>query len=152
MSAGDNDALLRELDALYREVDAHYADWSCPSSTECCRFGITGRQPYLTSIEALALTRAIARRGGMPRPKKRALPLTQDASRERICPLLDDHQRCAVYADRPLGCRTFFCDRATRGAGPERETLRDVVRRLQELAARHQLGGELARPITRILE
>ena len=35
------------------EVDALYADWSCPSSTECCRFGVTGRQPYLTSIEAL---------------------------------------------------------------------------------------------------
>ena len=148
----NNDGFLAELAALYREVDAHYADWSCPSSTECCRFGITGRQPYVTAVEALALKRALARRGGLPKPKKRALPMTQDQARERICPLLGHDNRCVVYADRPLGCRTFFCGRATRGAGPEREELRELVRRLQDLASRHELGGERARPITRVFD
>src|SRR4051812_37943523 len=110
-----DDALLAELAALYREVDALYADWSCPSSTECCRFGITGRQPYLTSIEVLAIQHALARQGDLPPANKRALPITRDGDKERICPLLDDKKRCSVYADRPLGCRTYYCDRASRG-------------------------------------
>jgi Fe-S-cluster containining protein len=150
--ASDDATLLEALHALYREVDALYADWTCPSSTECCRFGITGRQPYVTSIEVTALERALARRGGALQPKKRALPLTADAAHERICPLLDRRNRCSVYAARPLGCRTFFCERATPGLGPERDELRELVRRLQELAARQRMGGELARPITRVFE
>jgi hypothetical protein len=146
------DAFLDELAALYREVDALYAGWSCPGTTECCRFGITGRQPYVTAIEVSLLERALAQRGASgPLPKhKRALPLTQDTDRERICPLLDKNGRCSVYAERPFGCRTFYCDRASPGPGPERDELRELVRRLQDLAARHRLGGELARPLLRV--
>lgn len=145
-------ALLAELSALYREVDALYADWSCPASTECCRFGITGRQPYVTSIEATAIEHALRRRGASELPKKkRALPLTGDEAKERICPLLDRNARCSIYDARPFGCRTFYCERASRGAGPERDELRELLRRLQELAARHALGGELARPLLRVL-
>ncbi len=152
MSAPDStdSALLRELRALYAQVDALYSDWSCPGSTECCRFGITGRQPYVTSIEVTAIERALAQRGGPLHAKKRALPLTADVAHERICPLLDRQGRCSVYADRPLGCRTFYCERASAGAGPAREQLRELVRRLQELASRQRMGGELARPITRV--
>ncbi len=149
----DPDAALRdELFALYWEVDALYADWSCPSSTECCRFGITGRQPYLTSIEVAVLQRALAEKssGRLPAKRKRALPLTADVATERICPLLDRNARCSVYAERPFGCRTFYCERATPGVGPEHDELRELVRRLQELAARHRMGGELARPILRV--
>jgi Fe-S-cluster containining protein len=98
------------------------------------------------------LSRAIARRDELPKPKLRALPVRQDAEHERICPLLHANQRCSVYADRPLGCRTFFCDRASRGAGPEPDELLALVGRVQALAARHALGGELARPLLRVLE
>jgi uncharacterized protein len=147
------DALLGELAQLYAEVDAHYADWSCPGSTECCRFGITGRQPYVTTIEVALLEHALAARGGgLPTKTKRALPLTRDPQTERICPLLDRAGKCSVYAARPFGCRTFYCSRAERGAGPERDELRELVRRLQELAARHRLGGEQARPLVNALE
>jgi hypothetical protein len=145
-----DDLLLAELQALYREVDALYADWRCPGTTECCRFGITGRQPYLTSVEVAAIERALALLGGAAASDKRALPITRDAATERICPLLDSKKRCSVYADRPLGCRTFYCSRASAGAGPTPEQLQDLVLRLQELAARHRMGGEVARPITRI--
>ena len=147
-----DDALLDELAQLYARVDALYEGWSCPGSTECCRFGVTGRQPYVTSIELSLLRHALARRGGPLAPKRRALPLTADAKRERICPLLDRSGRCSVYDARPLGCRTFYCDRAEKGPGPERDDLRELVRQLQDLAARHQLGGELSRPLTRALE
>jgi Fe-S-cluster containining protein len=144
-------ALLHELAALYREVDALYAGWSCPGTTECCRFGITGRQPYVTSIELAAIRRAIARRGAPLAPAKRALPITRDEEEERICPMLDRSSRCSIYADRPLGCRTFFCERATRGEHGTRAELQEIVRKLQDLAARHALGGDQARPLTRAL-
>jgi Fe-S-cluster containining protein len=153
MSASRSDAaLFTELREIYARVDAAYADWSCPGSTECCRFGLTGRQPYVTSIELALIQHTLAPRGGALAPRRRALPLTTDRERERICPLLDRSQRCSVYSDRPLGCRTFYCERATRGAGPEGDDLRDEVSAVRELAERHRLGGELARPLTRALE
>lgn len=151
MSKGDA-GFLAELQALYARVDALYADWSCPTSTECCRFGITGRQPYVTGIEAFAIRRALAQRGGPLSDQKRALPIAMSEERERVCPLLDRAQRCSVYAVRPLGCRTYFCERADKGAGPSRATLRDIMRELQELAARHQLGGDAGRPLLRVLD
>jgi Fe-S-cluster containining protein len=149
--AADDAVLLAELAALYREVDALYADWSCPGTTECCRFGVTGRQPYVTSIELAAIRRAIARRGAPLSASKRALPITRDEERERICPMLDRNSRCSIYADRPLGCRTFYCERATQGARATRAELQAIVRKLQELASRHALGGDQARPLTRAL-
>jgi Fe-S-cluster containining protein len=149
--AVDDATLLAELAALYREVDTLYAGWSCPGTTECCRFGVTGRQPYVTSIELAAVKRAIARRGAPLSPRKRALPITSDEERERICPMLDRNARCSIYADRPLGCRTFYCDRATRGPRATRDELQAVVRKLQDLAARHALGGDQPRPLTRAL-
>lgn len=144
--------LLDELRILYARADALYADWSCSNSTECCRFGITGRQPYVTSIELSLLRHGLAKRGGELAPRRRALPITRDSDSERICPLLEGSGRCSVYAERPLGCRTYYCERAQAGAGPSRDDLRELVRALQDLAARHELGGELARPLMRALE
>lgn len=143
---------LLELKALYARVDALYADWRCPTSTECCRFGITGRQPYLTSIEILAVRSALAQRGGPLSDNKRALPILMSESSERVCPLLERNQRCSVYEVRPLGCRTFYCDRAHRGIGPSSPQLHDVMRELQELAERHRLGGDATRPLLHVLD
>lgn len=143
---------LAELEALYARADALFAGWSCPSSTECCRFGITGRQPYITAIEAALIRRALARRGGPLAPRKRALPLYLPSEREQVCPLLDQRQRCSVYAARPLGCRTYYCDKASAAAGPTRAQLRELTRQLQDLAARDGQGGEAARPLLRLFE
>jgi uncharacterized protein len=143
--------LLHALGALYAQADALYAGWSCPRSTECCRFGISGREPYVTSLEQRALSRALARRGGPLPNRARALPLAGSAAGERACPLLDRGGRCAAYADRPLGCRTFYCRRASEDRSPDRGAKRALVQRLRELAERHRPGGELARPLTRVL-
>ena len=121
-------SLLEELRALYDDADALHRGTSCPTSTECCRFGITGRQPYVTSIETLAVRNALARRGGALSDNRRALPILMSAERERVCPLLDRQQRCSVYEVRPLGCRTYFCERADKGAGPSRPQLREIMR------------------------
>jgi mRNA interferase RelE/StbE len=51
-------ALLAELTALYRDVDGIFEGARCEASTECCRFGITGREPQVTSVE-IALLRAV---------------------------------------------------------------------------------------------
>jgi uncharacterized protein len=150
-------ALIAELERIYRDADQLFAGWSCPASTECCRFGMTGREPYVTSIEVAAVTRAIAARGGARSWKKAApgsiagrvaLPVVRE---ERTCPLLDGAGRCAVYAARPLGCRTFFCDRAESGGKVKQREVNALVRRIQEIAAKHEVDGDKGRPLTRVI-
>jgi hypothetical protein len=145
---------LEELRALYRETDALFEGASCDASTECCRFGVTGREPQVTSIELALLRRAIGRRGGALAQKKRALPLANEATTEseRTCPLLDRSGGCSVYEDRPLGCRTFYCERARLVVMPPRGEVQALVRRLQELAARHEIGGDKPRALSAALK
>lgn len=153
------DSLISELQALYARADQLFAGARCDVSTECCRFGITGREPQVTSIELALVRRALAARGlrapANGRAKhhlqagKRALPLARTGVRdERTCPMLDAQGRCSIYAARPLGCRTFFCSRADVPAPPSRRELRDLVRDLQLLASRHAPEGDKARAFT----
>ncbi|MEO7331800.1 MAG: YkgJ family cysteine cluster protein [Minicystis sp.] len=154
-------ALLAQLAEVYAEADLTFTGWSCPASTECCRFGVTGREPYVTSIELLAVKRAVAARGG-PRSFRKAAPLAREAGAprpklpladvERRCPMLNDEGRCAVYEARPLGCRTFFCDRASPGGRVRHKEINALVRRIQEIAARHRPAGDQGRPLTRALD
>ncbi len=162
----DRDAeseLLVELEHVFRELDASLQADTCPASTECCRFGITGREPYVTSIEVALVNRAIARRGG-PRALGRApAPLSGEASADRKdkrrlaladeepCPLLDAKGRCSVYDARPFGCRTYFCERATRASGFNQRDINEFVRRIKDIAARHAAGGDLGKPLRRWL-
>ena len=147
---------LEALRALYARVDEAFAGWSCPASTECCRFGVTGREPYVTSVELAALRKAVAARGG-PGSWRPAPPLANAddkrrlrvADGERRCPLLDASGRCAAYQARPFGCRTFFCDRAERGERVPHAAVTAFVRELQAIAAAHEPGGDQGRPLTR---
>ena len=132
-----------ELRALYAEADALFAGWSCETSTDCCRFGVTGREPYPTAIELAELTAAVRARGGLP--KRRTLPMAG----ERRCDLLDDHGRCLVYTARPFGCRTFFCDR---GSGPrvDRREIQRLSRRIADLSARFEPADPGPRPLSKV--
>ena len=140
---------LDELRALYERVDALTASFSCDASTDCCRFGITGREPYPTAIEVEAVAHAVRARGGIP--KARSLPIAA----ERRCPLLSDAGRCLVYASRPFGCRTFFCERARGEAGesiralPRKEIAR-LGRDVADLSSRFAPRDPGARPLSRI--
>ncbi|MBI5538058.1 MAG: YkgJ family cysteine cluster protein [Deltaproteobacteria bacterium] len=146
------DALLAELEAIYQEVDAKFAGWTCPASTECCRFGLTGVEPYVTSIEYLAVLKAIQKRGGPLRDKRKALALEGTGVRdERTCALLDRSGRCSIYEARPIGCRTFFCARATEAMPVPHTEVIEMVRRVQELAARHTPGGELSHRLGKMM-
>jgi uncharacterized protein len=154
------DELLSALAEVYADADLAFSGWSCPASTECCRFGITGREPYVTSIELAAIERAIAALGGL-RARKRARPSSVETPRrgaslplareERRCPMLTDGGKCAIYASRPLGCRTFYCDRASPGTRVRHREINALVRRVQEIAERHQADGDRGRPLVRAL-
>jgi Fe-S-cluster containining protein len=162
----DHDAeseLLRELDAVYRDVNARLSNDTCPASTECCRFGITGREPYVTSIEVALVERAIARRGGArtlgraPAPLEPRAPADRKDKRrlammdEEPCPLLDAKGRCSVYDARPFGCRTYYCERATRSSDLGQRDINEFVRRIKDIAARHAALGDQGKPLRRAL-
>jgi uncharacterized protein len=143
-----------ELRAVYVEVDTLLAGWSCDASTDCCRFGVTGREPYPTAIEQAELERAVRARGGLP--KRRSLPTVDARGKdERRCSLLSDAGKCLVYAARPFGCRTFFCERAS---GPAKEHVRampkDEIARLgrsvADLSARFAPADPGPRPMSKV--
>jgi hypothetical protein len=131
-----------ELLALYAEVDQLLVPFSCDGTTECCRFGITGREPYVTPVELAEIEHAIAGRG------TRSLPVATD---ERACPLLDAGGRCSIYASRPLGCRTFFCDRVQGPGRLPRAQVNAIARSVADLAARFAPRDPHSRPLTRAL-
>jgi Fe-S-cluster containining protein len=148
-AASDGASLLVELRALYAGIDAELEGWTCDASTDCCRFGVTGREPYPTAIELAELERAVRARGGLP--KRRSLPVAD----ERRCALLGDDGRCLVYASRPFGCRTFFCERASgpvgerAASGLSRAVISEIAGRIAALSARFAPADPGPRPLSR---
>lgn len=110
--------------AVLQEADAALDGWTCPASTECCRFSITGREPWLTEVEWLLVAAEVARQG-------RKLPATPS---DGTCPFLTKEGRCSVYSARPLGCRTFYCDRASGPGSYPRPTVSRLPRELDALS------------------
>jgi Fe-S-cluster containining protein len=161
-----------ELRAIYDEVDALLAPFSCEGTRECCHFGITGREPYPTAVEMAEVEEAVRSAGislapSAPRHvassrgtrERRALPVLDEgrASGERgsadarRCPLLSTEGRCRIYASRPFGCRTYFCDRVT---GPAKLPRKEILRASSEVAAlssRFAPRDPLPRPLVRAL-
>ena len=113
---------LRELRAIYRQADAAYAPYSCPASGECCQLAVTQRQPWLWYPEWRLLTRH------HPLPPPRA---------DGACPSLDaSGKRCGVSADRPFGCRTFFCSRIRGPSRQPADTVTALLLRLERVSQR----------------
>ena len=127
---------LKELDAIYRKVAQLQQGWTCALSGDCCQLAKTGREPYVWPLEWLRVKQGLAEQG-------RALPLAPRA--DGACPLLDARGRCGLYADRPLGCRTFFCER---GHGPtkiSRDQITALMVRLERVAT--ELDPEVEQPV-----
>jgi uncharacterized protein len=142
MSAWKHHPARAELLALYKEVDALIAPFSCPSSGECCHFARTGREPYPHAVELEEVTHAAKATNALPsgaaarrrRPAKRLKILAADE--ERTCALLGDDGRCRIYASRPFGCRTFFCERVEGPRKWPRDEVQAIGRRIADLSAR----------------
>ena len=78
------------------------------------------------------------------RRQGRRLPPPRETDDGR-CPFLDERARCLVYAARPLGCRTFFCERATPRA-PHPSEFRAAARALAEASQGAAGAGDDGRP------
>jgi Fe-S-cluster containining protein len=123
----------KEVRTVYRQADAAYAPFSCPASGECCQLARTGRQPWLWQPEWELLS------GGRPLP-----PPREDGG----CPYLDAAgRRCTVYADRPFGCRTFFCERIRGPARQPAETVGTLLERLERISERVAPALKAPRPL-----
>lgn len=154
--------LRAELLALYDEVDALLAPYRCESSHDCCDFGKTGREPYPTPIELEELQRAMRSANVCAVPKKKRLTVV--GATARVCPMLSPEGRCRVYAARPFGCRTFFCERVVLAGIPGEDTggrsdvrlprkeVQHLARRVAELAARFSPADPRPRPLTRAIK
>ena len=132
-------AAARALEALQRQTDEAWSGYRCPGTAECCQLAKRGREPWLWGVEWDALRRA---RPELPAPRE-----------DGGCPFLDaEGRRCTVYAARPLGCRTYFCHRAT---GPAREPVEEMdrlLRQLETIARSVRPDEDGPRPITQWLE
>lgn len=125
---------LAEVRAVYAELTQRPLERSCQARTECCRFQLTGQTPHLTKGEALVAAKGFRATG------RKELPLSPDGA----CPLLKrDTGKCMIYADRPFGCRTHFCE-AAGGPYPRKQVL-DLIRRLEDVD--RKLGGDGPRKI-----
>lgn len=85
--------------ALYadvaREIEARRP--VCVVSGRCCRFEEYGHRLYVTTLEMAKFV------GDLPRASR---PLSTDPGG---CPF-QVAKLCTVHAQRPFGCRMFFCD------------------------------------------
>lgn len=134
MQREDIQAALAEVRAVYADLAKRPIERSCIARTECCQFQITGLTPQLTKGEALVAAKGFRATG------RKELPETPDG----VCPLLKrETGKCMIYADRPFGCRTHFCE-AAGGPYPRKQVL-DLIRRLDEVDRR--LGGDGPRRI-----
>ena len=95
--------VLDALAAIYASADDELAALSprCWGGGACCRFDIADHRLYVTTIELAYLTLA----GPPPSPV-----------RVGRCPY-QLGPRCMARANRPLGCRIYFCDKSL-GDGP----------------------------------
>jgi Fe-S-cluster containining protein len=124
---------------ILAEADQAFAGWTCDASTDCCRFGVTGREPYVTRAEWDLIKAAWSAQGR--KPLARAEPVDE----EQRCPFLSAAGRCLVYSARPLGCRTFYCER---GCPPPGASSRVDKRRHNQLAQElAEQSGEKGRPL-----
>ena len=122
--------VLAEVRAVYAELAKRPLERNCQARTECCQFLLTGLTPYLTKGEALVAAKGFRATG------RKELPEMEDGA----CPMLKrETGKCMIYADRPFGCRTHFCE-AAGGAYPRKQVL-DLIRRLEEIDQRLKGDG-----------
>jgi uncharacterized protein len=135
-STASSFASIKEVEAVYRELAERPIERSCITRTECCRFKLTGKIPYVTRGEAL-----LAARGWRAAGHK---AVEESQGSDGRCPFLDPNgHRCRIYSDRPFACRTHFC--AAAGGPYRRRDVLDLIRRLEDIDRRS--GGNGPHPL-----
>lgn len=134
MHPNEQPVILDEVRAVYAKLAKRPIARNCVVRTECCQFQLTGLTPQLTRGEALVAAKGFRATGRKQMPK----------SENGACPFLKrETGRCIIYADRPFGCRTHFCDAA--GGPCSRKEVLDLIRRLEDVD--RKLGGDGPRKI-----
>jgi Fe-S-cluster containining protein len=112
---------------------------------------VTGREPYPTAVELEEVRHGIRIAGVPLGSSKRSLPLAH----LQPCPLLSESGRCRIYASRPFGCRTFFCQGAEAPYGARtrlpRDAANEIGRRIADLSARFDPRAPQPRALTKSL-
>lgn len=132
-SGSDLKATFDEVRAIYAELEKRPLARNCQFTTGCCHFRNAGHTPMLTLGEA-----ALAAQGVRASGRKAIKPHPDGA-----CPLLGKDGRCTIYAHRPFGCRTHFCQAA--GGMYPRKHVADLIQRLEVLD--EKLGGDGSREL-----
>jgi Fe-S-cluster containining protein len=122
-----SDEAIREVREIYAELAGRPVSRNCTGVSQCCRFRLNGRTPFLTKGEALVAARAWRAAG------RKEVVLPADGS----CPFLGKTGLCQIYEGRPFGCRTHFCEAA--GGPYARNEVRDLIQRLETID--RKLGG-----------
>ena len=115
------DSLSSELEAIYQELDSEVRALgvACWARGDCCDFERCDHRLYASSVE---IAHVSAKRG-------------QDFPRGSVlCPFWLDGI-CTERERRPLGCRTYFCDR--RYKVPLEALYEKHYRRIQRAAEAH---------------
>jgi uncharacterized protein len=112
---------LADVRAVYEDLARRPLPRQCTGLAQCCHFRLTGRMPHLTKGEALLAAQGVRASG-----RKELKPHPDGA-----CPLLGKDQRCTIYAHRPFGCRTHFCQAA--GGMYPRKHIADLIQRLEAI-------------------
>ena len=92
--------LTAKVDAFFtRTLRRHGGDMKCESGcSDCCHARLT-----VTSVEAAAIRAELA---GWPAERRAALAAAAAAAPHDRCAALDGADRCAIYAARPVVCRS----------------------------------------------
>lgn len=109
LDAARNPGISAELELVYADVAQEIARRApaCWASGRCCNFEKTGHRLYVTGLEAAYTLVNL--------PDDRSLSHTDiESARARGgCPFQLGNL-CSVHGIKPLGCRTYFCDRSAR--------------------------------------
>ena len=119
VAAAARDEVALAVQRLYadvqREIDARKP--VCAVSGRCCRFEEFGHRLFVTTLELAAFVRRV------PAPA---------AGEAGACPF-QRGKLCGVHADRPFGCRIFFCDAtSTHWQHEQYESFHHRLKRLHE--------------------
>lgn len=122
MRREDIQRTIDEVRQIYAELAKRPFERNCQARTECCQFQLTGLTPQLTKVEALVAAKGFRGAG------RKELPEPDDGA----CPMLKrETGKCMIYADRPFGCRTHFCEAA--GGPYARKEILDLIRQLEDV-------------------
>lgn len=92
--------LTAKVDTFFTRVESRYENaMQCKAScTACCHVRLS-----VTGLEASVLREGLA---GLPEAERTRLAQRAGHARPGVCPALEADGRCAVYAWRPLVCRS----------------------------------------------